>query len=312
MAGLDEFDKGNYETSYYKFSEASEQKNISREEKGIALYNSALSLERMKKYKKAIEQYTLLSSDQSTRDLFKDSYYRISACCHNTKDWACVIGSMENWKNYGKPLSLSEEFEYRIRKGTALYHLKLYRDAIEYISSATKVLNSNKSFIYSDARKRGFDDGKINQLALWGLEAMAGSYKTTGDSINISYTEEDEGKINMESLSRLLELKAYYYLRSQDAYLEMLNYGDKDSATKGLFLLGELYGDIYKNLLGSEIPPDIKKLKLEKTYTNKLKETLRPIKEKAKTTYKKNVELSAKYKFTNEWTEKSSKALLSL
>lgn len=311
-SAADQFYNNKFDIAYSKFSQAAEQEGISPQEKAVASYNAALSLERMKKYKKAIDKYTLLSSDQSTKDILKDSYYRIGACCHQVKDWACVVGSIENWKNYGAPLSLSEEFEYRIRKGSALYELRLYRDTIDNVSSAIKVLGTKRSFIYSDSKKRGFGEGKIDQLALWGLEALAGSYKATGDSIRISYTEEDEGKINMESLSRLLELKAYYYLRSQDAYLEMLNYGDKDSASKGLFLLGELYRDIYKDLLGTEIPPDIKKLKLEKQYTEKLKGSLRPIIEKAKTTYKKNVEISKKYSFKNEWTEKSAKALLSL
>lgn len=311
-SGVYEFDKGNFSDAYSMFISASQQDNISKEEKGVTLYNAALSLEKGKKYKKAIEQYTIISADEKLRDSFKDAYYRIGACCHELKDWACIIGSLENWKNYGQPLSLSEEFEYRIRKGTALYELKLYKDAIEYLESATKIIASRKSFIYTDAKKRGFGEGKINLLELWGLEALATSYKTTGNNIKISYVEESDNKIDMESLSRLLELKAYYYLKSQEAYLEMLNYGDRNSATMGLFLLGELYQDIYNNLLSTEIPPDIKGLKLEKDYTKKLKESLSPIAKKAKTTYNKNVELAEKYRFTNEWIEKSKIALKSL
>ena len=308
-AGVYEFDKGNFDLAYSNFIKASEQDQTPLKEKSVALYNAALSLERSKKYKKAIEQYTIISSNEKLRDSFKDAYYRISACCHELKDWACIIGSIENWKNYGQPLSISEKFEYMIRKGTALYELKLYNEAIEYLSSATKTLNTKKTFLYADSIKRGFGEGKINQLALWGLEALAGSYEITGDNIRISYLEEDQGKINIESLSKLLELKAYYYLKAQEAYLDMLNYGDKDSATKGIYLLGELYTNIYNNLLNTEIPPDIKELKLEKNYMKKLKESLSPIIKKAKNTHNKNIELSNDLKFTNEWIEKSKKAL---
>ncbi len=335
-AGVFEFDKENFDVAAIKFMDASKQENISQEEKSVALYNTALSFEKSKKYRKAIEVYTLISvnerakkpsgnnkgttnNDEEYKYLFnplgnygawsREAYYRIGACCHELKDWACIIGSIENWKNYGSALSLSEEFEYRIRKGTALYELKLYKDAIEYLESATKVIDSKKSFIYTDAKKRGFEEGKINLLEVWGLEALANSYKTTGDSIKISYSEESESKINMESLSRLLEIKGYYYLKAQEAYLKMLDYGDRESATKGLFLLGELFKDIYNNLLSSEIPPDIKGLRLEKDYIKKLKESLSPILKKAKTTYSKNIELAEKYKFTNEWIEKSRAAL---
>ena len=161
-------------------------------------------------------------------------------------------------------------------------------------------------------KKRGFEEGKINRLEVWGLEALANSYQTTGDSIKISYSEESESKINMASLSRLLEIKGFYYLKAQDAYLEMLNYDDRDSATKGLFLLGELFKDIYDNLLSSGVPPNIKSLRLEKDYIRKLKESLAPILKKAKKTHSKNIELAEKYKFTNEWIEKSRTAIKDL
>ncbi|MEI6079527.1 MAG: DNA polymerase III subunit alpha, partial [bacterium] len=46
------------------------------------------------------------------------------------------------------------------------------------------------------------------------------------------------------------------------AYQEMLNHGDRDSATKGVFLLGELYKNIYRDVLDSDVPPEIKNKKL--------------------------------------------------
>ena len=184
-AGVYEFDKGNFDVAAYKFIDASKKDNITPEEKSVALYNAALSFEKTKKYKKAIDIYTLISTNERSKKLPKDgqkqtdrekeeeyqylfyplgnygtwsreAYYRIGACCHELKDWACIIGSLENWKNYGPALSLSEEFEYRVRKGTALYELKLYKDAIEYLESATKVIKSKRAFIYSDAKKKRF------------------------------------------------------------------------------------------------------------------------------------------------------------
>ncbi len=310
--GISYFNRQDYQEAYSSFIEASESSNITKEEKAIALFNAGLSLERDKKYKKAIEQYNLISIDSNLIRLYKDTYYRISSCCHELKDWACVIASLENWKNYGQPLSLSEEFEYRIRKGTALYALGLYSESIEYLSSALKAISTKKTFIYDDAKKKNFDKDKIDLLMVWGLEELANSYKTTGDNIKITYYQDPEDKINMESLSRLLELKAYYYIKAQDSYLMMLEYGDSDSASKGLYLLGQLYVNIYKALLESDIPSNIKKLKLEKDYKEKLKTSLEPILKKARTTYNKNIELSKKYNFTNEWIEKSKKDLKDL
>jgi len=306
------FNKEDYEEAASSFIEASESSNITKEEKAIALFNAGLSLERDKKYKKAIEQYNLIAIDGNVMQLYKDTYYRISSCCHELKDWACVIASLENWKNYGQPLSLSEEFEYRTRKGTALYELGLYSEAIEYLSSALKVINTKKTFIYEDAKKKNFDKNKIDLLMVWGLEELANSYKITGDNIKITYAQDPEDKINIESLSRLLELKAYYYIKAQDSYLMMLEYGDSYSASKGLYLLGQLYNNIYRTLLESDTPSNIKKLKLEKDYKEKLRTSLDPLLKKAKTTYNKNIELSKKHNFNNEWIERSKKAIKDL
>ena len=92
----------------------------------------------------------------------------------------------------------------------------------------------------------------------------------------------------------------------------MLNHGDRDSATKGVYLLGDLYKNIYRDLLNSDIPPDIKSRKLEKEYIKELKETLKPLLKKAETAFTKNKDAEEEYKFSNEWTDKSKLSLKTL
>ena len=62
---IDDFESQKYDSAYTTFMKASEQKGVSIEEKGLALYNAALSLERNKKYKKAIELYTIICANDS-------------------------------------------------------------------------------------------------------------------------------------------------------------------------------------------------------------------------------------------------------
>ncbi|MEI6079396.1 MAG: hypothetical protein WCQ53_01995 [bacterium] len=310
--GMDEFMNGKYSASYFSFISASREKIITKEEKGIALYNAALSLERASKCDKAVKIFKEIANEKSYVTLLKDSYYRIGACCHKQKNWACVIENLNNWKNAQTELSLVEEFEFRVRKGTAYFELQSYRDVVDYLESAVKVLKDQKAFLVLNAKNMGYSEEKINVLGLWALEDLATSYVKIGDNIKISYPSGDTEKTIFDRLNKQLDLKAFYYIKAQDTYLEMLNYGDRDSATKGLYLLGELYKDIYSNLLNSELPPQIIKKKLDKEYIRELKEMLRPLLKKAEAAFTKNKSISEEYKFNNEWVDKSTAALTTL
>ena len=310
--GFDNFVSGKFNSSYDSFIAASHNKKASKEEQGIALYNAALSLERSAKYDKAIKIYKEITKEKAYAPLLKDSYYRIGACCHQQKNWTCVIESLNNWKNSQTELSLVEEFEFRVRKGTAYFELQSYRDVVDYLESATKVLKDKKDFLDLNAKNMGYTESKINTLGLWALEDLASSYIKIGNNIKISYPSGNSQESIFNHLNEQVNLKAYYYLKAQDTYLEMLNHGDRDSATKGVYLLGDLYKNIYRDLLNSDIPPDIKSRKLEKEYIKELKETLKPLLKKAETAFTKNKDAEEEYKFSNEWTDKSKLSLKTL
>ncbi|MEI6092402.1 MAG: hypothetical protein WCQ47_01815 [bacterium] len=310
--GLDEFLNEKYSVSYNSFITASKDQKLTIEEKNTALYNAALSLERSSKTDKAIKMYKDITKEKVSSQLVKDSYYRIGACCHKQKNWTCVIESLNNWKNSQTELSLVEEFEFRVRKGTAYFELESYRDVIDYLEAAVKVLKEQRSFLTLNAKNMGYPEEKITLLGLWAMEDLATSYVKVGDNIKLSYPSGNDNKTILSHLNKQIDLKAYYYLKAEDIYIEMLNQGDRDVATKGVHLLGELYKNIYKNLLESEIPPNIKHKKLEKEYIAELKETLKPLLKKAETCFLRNKDASYQYKFDNLWTEKSKAELLTL
>jgi hypothetical protein len=310
--GMDDFTASKFSSAYNSFISASKEKKISKDEQGIALYNAALSLERTSKYDKALKAYRDITKDQGYAPLFKDSYYRIGACCHKQKNWTCVIESLNNWKNSQSELSLVEEFEFRVRKGTAYFELGAYRDVVDYLESAAKTFKNQRSFLLLNAKNMGYEDGKVAVLGLWSLEDLAMAYIKIGDNIKISYPSDDDQKIIFNHLNKQIDLKAYYYLKAQDAYMTMLENGDRDSASKGVYLLGELYKNVYKNLLGADIPPEIKNKKLDKQYVEELKQTLKPLLKKAETAFTQNKDAAREYKFNNEWVDKSNSALKTL
>jgi tetratricopeptide (TPR) repeat protein len=142
--GMDDFTNSKFSSAHDAFISASKEKGISREEQGIAIYNAALSLERTSKYDKALRLYREITKDEVYAPLFKGSYYRIGACCHKQKNWTCVIESLNNWKNSQSELSLVEEFEFRVRKGTAYFELGAYRDVVDHLESAVKTFKNQR------------------------------------------------------------------------------------------------------------------------------------------------------------------------
>jgi hypothetical protein len=89
----------------------------------------------------------------------------------------------------------------------------------------------------------------------------------------------------------------------------MLEQGDIYTASKGLFMIGDLYQNAYKNFLNSGVPKKIKDQKLEKQYNDELKVSLRPLLEKARIAHNKNLDLARDHKTDNEWIKKSRTAL---
>jgi len=301
---MDEFVNEKYKDAYRDFTKTSKNKNISKEEIGISLYNAALSLERNEKFGQALELYKKILNSKGARFLYKDAYYRASSCCHELKNWTCVMANLDNWKNTREVLSLVEEFEYRVRKGTAYYELKSYKDSINYLEPAVQVFDDKITFLNLNARNKGYPENKVDALGLWALEALADSYKMVGMSTTISLLPS-----NLDDTREQVELKAYYYVKAQDTYLEVLKHGDKETATKGLYLVGTLYEHAYKELLDTPIPDNIAKEHLQNIYRDNLKKVLQPLLDKSEIAHKKNLEFASFYKIDNSWTQKSRAAL---
>jgi len=302
-AGMDYFTSSRFEKAYNKFLKVSKTEGIPVEEKNMSTYNAALSLERMKKYSKALDLYNSIQKND------KDKYYRISACCHELKKWDCVLSGLKNWKDQSGSLSLVEEFEFRVRTGSAYVSLLSYKDGIPYLETAVKVFSEKQELLLTDATNKAYTKEKITALGLWALDDLATAYKAMGQIVTIPNNDDEANQSFFNSLKNQVNLKAYYYLKAQEAYLQMVQLGDVKTASKGLFMIGDLYQDAYKVFLNTGIPQKIKDKKLEKEYSEELKTSLQPLLEKAKIAHNNNIALALKYKTKNEWIQKSKNAL---
>jgi len=305
-SGIDYFLSNKFEKAYTNFVKVSKTSGISSEEKDIATYNAALSLERVKKYSKALDLYRTTQSND------KDKYYRISACCHELKKWDCVLAGLKNWKDKSGSLSLVEEFEFRVRTGSAYVSLYSYKDGVPYLETAAKAFIEKQELLLKDAQNKEYTKEKITALGFWALDDLATAYKTMGQNIKLPDNDDEADLSFLSTLKNQVNLKAYYYLKAQDVYLQMVELGDVKTASKGLFMIGQLYQDAYNTFLGTKIPQQIKDKKLEQEYSKELKTSLQPLLEKAKAAYNKNMDLALKYKVSNEWIQKSSSALIKI
>jgi tetratricopeptide (TPR) repeat protein len=301
---LDEFSMEKFKDAAKHFMQVYTDKTVPNDEKNISLYNAALSHERDKQYNEAITGYKKLIENRDSAFLYKDTYYRISACCTETKNWACIVTQLNKWKSV-KPLTLSEEFEFRIRIGAAYTRMGSYKDSTDYLETALKVLKNNKKFLVEDAITLSWDEEKIRMLGLWGFEELAISYKELGNQLTLQGKEDKNSTTLINMLQQKVELKSYYYLKSEDTYIDMIAYGDRESATKGIYSIGMLYESVYDDFKKCPIPESIKEKKLEKEYNEELEKILEPLLAKADIAYKRNIELGKEHKFSNQWIEKS-------
>ncbi|MFH1222883.1 MAG: hypothetical protein V1647_00900, partial [Pseudomonadota bacterium] len=177
-------------------------------------------------------------------------------------------------------------------------------DSINYLEPAVQVFEDKITFLNLNAKNKGYSEDKVASLGLWGLESLADAYKMVGMSTSISFSPS-----NLDDAKQQVELKAYYYIKAQDTYLEILKRGDKETATKGLYLIGILYEYAYNELFGTPIPDEITKEHLQDVYKDNLKKVLQPLLEKAEIAHKKNMEFATFYKIDNLWTQKSNTAL---
>lgn len=269
----------------------------------IELFNSALTLERSGEHKKAIATYYEAIKNSTDKSFLKDCYYRIGASCHKINDWTCVISSLQNWKNTGSRLSISEQFEFRIRTGSAYLKLQSYRDSKNYLEPAVRTFLKKRGLLVRDAKNKELNETKILRLGLWGMDDLAITYQKLGEEIEL----EDNKKLNKQ-----VELKAMYYVLAQNTYIDLLKQGDLETATKGLYLTALLYENAYKDFKKTKTPKNIKEEKLETEYSKELDNALKPLIEKALIAHKKNIELANSKNFKNEWTNKSEIALKSL
>lgn len=303
----DSFETKKYDKAYKNFLKLYE--TVNEEIKPLTLFNAALCLEKQKKYNEALKLYESIGNKDTYKFLQKDSYYRMTAVCHELKDPSCIIKNLSLWKKSEQKLSLAEDFEFMVRTGLAYYDLNSLLESIKYLKSAIYIYRDKYSFLIKNAESLKLTQEKINQLSLWSYETLAKAYIGTGNKISLSFRTTSDQRIIREGLENSLNLKAFYYVKAQDTYLEMMRLGDRLIASKGLFEIGKMYKEIYLELLNSEIPASIIKNDVIDEYKIELKKELSPLLSKAKISFIKNLEYAKTFKYSNEWTEKTNKEL---
>ena len=106
-----------------------------------------------------------------------------------------------------------------------------------------------------------------------------------------------------------VEKKAKLLIEAQKEYFSVVRSGEIWWVTAGVFKLGETYRYLFENLVYSQPPPELKTDEERAIYREELMKELRRALKWAKDIYEKNINFAERLKFKNIWVSKSEQEL---
>ena len=282
------------------------------EYRDIALFNLALSLERMGEDEEAEKIYAgLLKSPEY--EIRSDAYLRLARI----------------------KISRGEEFELEIEKFFDSER-KRFANSLGFLQETEKIINS---FMYPTTQIHEFSHEfpqKTNQKVERSEEKESEKEKKRRVKKRIEEIEEEVERMLAESQSddvrsviylvlgninfirsmltpnypvEKLERKVKHLMSAQRYYFKVVKEGEVWWITAGVFKLGETYKFLYEDLVNSPLPPELETEDEKKMYRIELVKELKRALDFAQKIYKKNIEFAERVKLKTIWVKKSKKHL---
>jgi tetratricopeptide (TPR) repeat protein len=118
-------------------------------------------------------------------------------------------------------------------------------------------------------------------------------------------------RLPLERMERDLEDKSNFFLMAQNGYLKTLRLRHPDWATVAGFRLGQLYEQMYDDLMSAEVPKDLSREEVE-VYYEELRAEVRPLLERAIEIYERNLRLGQRFGRDDAWVRKTEGSLARL
>jgi tetratricopeptide (TPR) repeat protein len=261
----------------------------------VAAFNAGLSLEKANRFAEAVRRFEQAVTHARKSSDADDALFRLAACHESLQDWGALrdTGARLLGADAGARLSpanrvAAHAIRGRGHEGTGALALaeRDYRAALAVHQDHLGDAALASSAFVSLAQHRS-----------------AELYFTLFASIHF--------RLPLDRMERDLEDKSNFFLMAQNGYLKTLRLRHPAWATVAGFRLGQLYEQMYDDLISAEVPADLSPDEVD-VYYEELRAEVRPLLERAIEIYERNLRLGQRFGRDDEWVRKTEGSLARL
>ncbi|MFN2547765.1 MAG: hypothetical protein ABR567_10060 [Myxococcales bacterium] len=251
-----------------------------------SIWNAALAYERLGRFDEALARYgsyIKLKNDpeaQSHAALMEYKLGRLDDAGKRLHE----LASRPGLPSLQKASAMMQEAVCRIENGARADGELLLRAALE---------------IYEKDNEELVDPALPAQAEFWLGEAFRGSFRAEAL---------DPGSMDEKQLGDALERKAQFLLSAQGHYLRCIRRGDGEWATAAGFRIGEMYEDLYQQMVNAPLPRGLDEQQ-SSLYRQQLHAKVKTLVEKAIRIYEQTLSTAQRAGAKNPYVQKTEEAL---
>jgi len=316
------YDKiGKYEKAIEMLSSLPDKYPKSKLAPGALLFSAEIS-EKVYDFLNAVNLYLKFVEKYPRNKKAADSLY-------NAAVW------VEKWGEYRRSAELYMKYynNYRKRKDRALilffaaddyYKIEDWNNSIRLFSKYLKFREKDKKFRMDALYKLSLCYKNLNKMkeyykTLKVIKKVSVEYSKKGKQVDPYYIamadfefaeflfkkyNNIELKLPSRKMKKLLKLKAEYLKKVVKRYFGIISYGDPSWSAAALYKIAVAYRRFADALYNAPIPSKLTEEEVD-IYRSTLEEQAFPLEDKATEYFTKVIQLAAKFKVENEWTEKA-------
>lgn len=234
-----------------------------------ALYNYALTLEKLQSFAKAALVYRQVLVVAKDKETLRDAKFRLGASLSKAKKWKeAELVYFE--LNQLKDLGVNDKLEVMARLGVVYHEQKRITLAIDMFRRTVSAYRraSKSEFLGNDF---------FTSLAQFRL-----------GMIYDKRFRERKFRLERAKMKQDLDAKAGNLLTAQAHYIRTIRLRHPDWVVAALFRIGDMYRQMFEDLLKAPVPKDLKKDELD-VYKKMLKKRIRVLLDKANYAFERNI-----------------------
>jgi tetratricopeptide (TPR) repeat protein len=255
-----------------------------------ALYNRALSYERLERFEEAAAEYRVfLERYPDSKDAL-DAKLRYIETLRGLERWAEVIEEVDKVRRGGAPLTDVIWIRGLALEGEANLQIGEHERARQLLSETVRSYERHK-----------------DELPEWAAKYASLAQFNLGE---IDYTRMHEVELPQDEtkLRAALEWKCFLLLSAQHEFTRAIEFGHPDWAAAAAFRIGDLYAVLRDDILAAPVPADLNEEEAE-VYREVLRDQLVNLVAKAVKQWERTVELAKRLDLEGPWIERTEISL---